>query len=155
MAKEKSQKNGQNTEIIRTFLHVFLLKCQQFQKEQQHPNASLMAEYQQLLHLIELNFRTYHQPSYYVEKLGLGTKKTNQICQINAGMNLGDTIKNRLMLEAKRLLIHSDYSIKQIAYFLGFDDPSYFNRFFRKAENISAGQYRKGNGPMEEDYPTA
>ena len=48
-----------------------------------------------------------------------------------------DFIKNRIILEAKRQLLYSEYSVKEVAFDLGFNDPAYFTRFFTKATQKS------------------
>ena len=52
-------------------------------------------------------------------------------------------IHERLILEAKRLLFHTDGSVKEIAYDLGFEDDSYFNRFFKRITQQTPSEYRK------------
>jgi AraC family transcriptional activator of pobA len=47
------------------------------------------------------------------------------------------------LLEAKRILSNTDHSIKEIASFLHFEDPSYFNRFFKSNTGMTAGEFRK------------
>ena len=54
-----------------------------------------------------------------------------------------DIIKDRIILEAKRLLAHSDLNVKEIAYDLGYDDPAYFNRLFAKVSEIAPAEFRK------------
>nr|WP_262911752.1 helix-turn-helix transcriptional regulator [Joostella atrarenae] len=53
-----------------------------------------------------------------------------------------DIIKNRIILEAKRQLSYTNNSVKEIAFMLGFNDPAYFTRFFKKALTVSPLQYR-------------
>jgi AraC-like DNA-binding protein len=54
-----------------------------------------------------------------------------------------DLIHERMIAEAKRLLVYSSYTISEIAYQLNFNDNSYFNRFFKKAVSITPEQFRK------------
>ena len=53
-----------------------------------------------------------------------------------------EIVRDRIILEAKRQLRYSEKAIKEIAYDLGFEDPTYFNRIFKKAESVSPKQYR-------------
>jgi len=57
-------------------------------------------------------------------------------------------LKDRILLEAKRLLIHTTLSAKEIAYDLGYEDPAYFNRLFSKkigdAPNVFRKKYLEG-----------
>jgi len=144
MGKEKLQLSDSNSEIIRTYLHIFLLKCKQYQEEQESRSVQTTAQqYQKLQHLLEKNYRDQHLPSFYADELGVSFKRLNEISRQNTGLNVSMIIRDRLLLEAKRLLLHTDHSIKEIGYFLGFDDPAYFNRFFRKNEQMSAGSFRR------------
>ncbi len=56
--------------------------------------------------------------------------------------NASDLIHDRIILEIKRLLIHTDLTNKEIAYRLNFEDTSYFNRFFRKREGMTPSTFR-------------
>jgi len=52
-------------------------------------------------------------------------------------------VQDRLLLEAKRLLLYSNVSIAEVGYYLGFDDPAYFTRFFTKAAGTSPRGFRQ------------
>ena len=93
--------------------------------------------------MVEKEYRAQRQPAHYATQLNITEKKLNGICKDNSGENAGNYIKNRVLLEAKRLLNNTNHNIKEIAYFLGFEDPSYFNRFFRAKTGLTAGDFRK------------
>jgi AraC-like DNA-binding protein/mannose-6-phosphate isomerase-like protein (cupin superfamily) len=82
--------------------------------------------------LIEKNFKKYHLVADYAVILHITPNYLNAICTRRKGKPAGEVIRDRIILEAKRLLTHSDRTITQIAYELGFEDNSYFGRFFRK-----------------------
>ena len=82
--------------------------------------------------LIEKNFKKYHLVADYASILHITPNYLNAICTRRKGKPAGEVIRDRIILEAKRLLTHSDKTITQIAYDLGFEDNSYFGRFFRK-----------------------
>jgi AraC-like DNA-binding protein len=52
-------------------------------------------------------------------------------------------IQERIILESQRLLLHSELNVTQIGYRLGFEDPSYFVKFFKKHANMSPSGFRK------------
>jgi AraC-like DNA-binding protein len=56
---------------------------------------------------------------------------------------VGDYLNNRVILEAKRLLCNSPLTAKEIAFYLGFNDPSYFNRFFKIKTGHTALEFRQ------------
>jgi AraC-like DNA-binding protein len=55
----------------------------------------------------------------------------------------GAIVRQRRLLDAKRLLSHSDLSVSEIGYRLGFQDPSYFSRFFRKSTGSAPAEFRE------------
>jgi AraC-like DNA-binding protein len=59
------------------------------------------------------------------------------------GKTAGDIIRDRIAVEAKRLLTNAEMDVKEIAYDLNFEDPSYFTRFFRKNVGTTPEQFRK------------
>ncbi len=144
MGEEKNVGDSLGKEVIRTYLHIFLLKCKQYaEKSDLKALDESQQHFHKLKHLLEECYRHQHLPSYYADELSVSSKKLNEICKAHTGSTVNNMIKDRIILEAKRLLLHSEYSIKEISYFLGFDDPAYFNRFFRKNMEMSAGVFRK------------
>ncbi len=143
MGKEKSTGAAAHAEVVRSYLHIFLLKCKQYVEADRTSAGDESQLFSKLQQMIEHSYREYHLPSYYAHALNVAPKKLNEVCKAHSGFTLSNMIRERILLEAKRLLLHSEYSIKEISYFLGFEDPAYFNRFFRKALAISAGGFRK------------
>lgn len=91
---------------------------------------------------IEHNFRRMHTVKEYAELLNVGTKSlTNYVSECSSFSPL-EMINNRIVLEAKRMLRYSDMMVKEIAAELGFDDASYFNKFFKRHVKCSAAEYR-------------
>jgi AraC family transcriptional regulator, transcriptional activator of pobA len=62
--------------------------------------------------------------------------------RMETGLRPGELIRARLLLEAKRLLLHSELTIAEIGYELGFEDPSYFSRFVRREIETSPVEFR-------------
>ncbi|WP_196887698.1 helix-turn-helix domain-containing protein [Aureivirga sp. CE67] len=93
--------------------------------------------------LVEQNFRKLHSVTEYANRLGLSPKSITKHFQKIGTETPSDYIKNRIILEAKRQLLYSDSTIKEIAFDLGFNDPAYFSRFFAKAVGKSPVQFRK------------
>ena len=92
--------------------------------------------------LIDRDYATLRTVSDYAARLHIGTSQLNKISKQASGLTAGEHIRNRLITEAKRYLHHSDFSSKQIAYKLGFDDPHYFSRFFKKHASQSPQEFR-------------
>ncbi len=93
---------------------------------------------------LEQNFPAVLKVSDYVRMLRVSRTLLNQELQSVLGQTASEIIHDRLLLEAKRMLVHSRaQSIAEIAYHLQFQDPSYFGRFFRKRTGLSPGAYRE------------
>lgn len=103
-------------------------------------NHTLLRNYQQL---IEKNFAALRLPKDYAELLYITPNHLNALCNDILGVPAGDVIRNRVTLEAKRLLVNFELTISQIADRLNFDDNSYFSKFFKKQEGITPEQFRK------------
>lgn len=95
--------------------------------------------------LRRLNARPYQMtgPSEVSRYLGVSRSWLNQLVRKETGKNLTDHLQDRLILESKRLLAHSDLNISEIAYQLGFDDASYFTRLFRQIAKASPSEFRE------------
>jgi AraC family transcriptional regulator, transcriptional activator of pobA len=95
------------------------------------------------MELIDNNFRTMKLPKEYAALLYVTANHLNALCQDLLGKTAGELIRDRTLLEAKRLLTNADMSISEVAYDLQFKDNSYFNRFFRKETGMTPDQFRK------------
>lgn len=95
--------------------------------------------------VIDAHFMEIHAVSSFAEKLHVSPGYLNEVVKILTGKTAGQLIHNRLLLEARRLLFHSELSIKEIAFQLGFHDASYFNRFFKKLTQMTATLYRENS----------
>lgn len=97
------------------------------------------------LHLIELNYKGLKLPKDYAALLYITPNHLNALCKELLGLSAGEVIRNRIILESKRLLVIKDFSISEIAYELNFNDNSYFTKFFKKIEGVTPEEFRKQN----------
>lgn len=95
--------------------------------------------------ILENNFATAKRPSQYAEKLNISAPYLNECVKNATGYPVSHHIQQRIVLEAKRLLYHSDKSVKEIASDLGYDDYPYFSRLFTKVTGITALAFRNNN----------
>jgi AraC family transcriptional activator of pobA len=93
--------------------------------------------------LIEKNFVEIRLPGEYADLLNITPNHLNALCKENLGMQAGEVIRNRVVLEAKRLLVNLGPSVSEIAYKLNFNDNSYFTKFFKKEVGMSPEVFRK------------
>lgn len=92
--------------------------------------------------LIETHYKEHLGLSQYSEKMSITEARLNEICRRLSGLPSKRLIMDRLIQEARRLLSFSSASITEIGYELGFKDPAYFARFFRKNVGVTASKYR-------------
>jgi len=92
--------------------------------------------------LMAKNIRVIKSPSDYSAKLNVSEAYLNESVKRITGFSVSYWIQQEVLLEAKRLLYYSELNVKEIAYELGYDDPSYFSRFFRKVAGMSASEFR-------------
>ncbi|MCR4308082.1 MAG: helix-turn-helix domain-containing protein [Candidatus Berkelbacteria bacterium] len=92
--------------------------------------------------LVEEHFREHWQVTEYSNRLGLAERHLNRICRIIENKSALEVINGRLLLEAKRKLIYTTVPIASLAFELGFHDPAYFSRFFKKNTGLTPGKYR-------------
>ncbi|MGC4017181.1 MAG: helix-turn-helix domain-containing protein [Luteolibacter sp.] len=93
--------------------------------------------------LVEQHFHEWQTLDSYAQQLGVTVNHLNDVVREETGSAAGEQIRQRRLLDAKRLLLHSDLSISEIGYRLGFDDPSYFSRFFRRYEGGTPAGFRE------------
>lgn len=92
--------------------------------------------------LVEYHYAMHHYPKFYADKLAITANYLNFICKSALGKTAGEIIRNRIILEGKRLLINSELSVSQISFQLGFEDNSYFTKFFKTNAKISPTDFR-------------
>ncbi|MFC5046813.1 helix-turn-helix domain-containing protein [Aquimarina hainanensis] len=92
--------------------------------------------------LVNSHFRKEHSVSFYAKKLFKSPKTLSNTFAKYKKSPL-QIIHDRIILEAKRLLIYSDKPTKEIAYEIGFDDPSHLSRMFKKRTSLSPSEFRK------------
>lgn len=92
--------------------------------------------------LVETHFKTEHSVSFYADKLFKSPKTlSNNFAKLNTSPL--QIIHERIILEAKRLLIYTDKTAKEIAYDIGFDDASHLSRLFKKHTTLSPSDFKK------------
>lgn len=92
--------------------------------------------------LINDHWKEVHQVKDYAKHLHVSAGHLNSLVKENTGQKAIALIQEKKLIEAKRLLVHSDLSAKEIAYECGFEDPAYFNRFFKKWNSSTPQQFR-------------
>lgn len=136
------QADPDNLVMLKAILKVLLLKLIQYKEHhftQQDINQKRVYEF---LLLLESSYKSERTAEYYAQKLGVGDKRLNQILREKVGKTGVQLIHDRLILEAKRQIIHSESTLKEIAFDLGFQDRSYFSRFFKVHTGLTPQEFQ-------------
>ncbi|NQZ76207.1 MAG: helix-turn-helix domain-containing protein [Ekhidna sp.] len=124
-------------------LKLFLLECVKFcdpeNKKESVSDSPHLADFK---NLVNENFSKTHKVGDYADMLSLTAKRLNEIVKNAIGITAKDYIIDRIMIEAKRLLLYTDDSVKMTALSLGFSNPLHFNTFFKNQISQTPLQYR-------------
>jgi AraC family 4-hydroxyphenylacetate 3-monooxygenase operon regulatory protein len=93
--------------------------------------------------LIEAHYLQHWPLSRYADGIGVTEARLNDVCRRIADLPSKRLILERLMQEARRLLLFTGHSANEICYQLGFKDPAYFSRFFQRYAKLTPGEYRQ------------
>ncbi|MDR2234746.1 MAG: AraC family transcriptional regulator [Chryseobacterium sp.] len=128
---EQEYKGNSRTELLKAYLKAFCIIIGE-QINPQEPLQNDRQRIQELIGLIEKHYIVHKETAFYAEKLTISTHHLNDIVRLLRGTTVKKMISQRLILEAKRELSFGALSVKEIAFKLGFNDASYFSRFFKK-----------------------
>jgi AraC family transcriptional activator of pobA len=99
---------------------------------------------QRFRQLVELHYREGLSIDEFALRLGVTRAHLHDACLRATGDTPLRVLHERLMGEARARLAQTDLSVEQVGYGLGFRDPAYFNRFFKRRAGQSPGLYRRG-----------
>lgn len=103
------------------------------------PMHPVVRRYQEL---VEQHFRRVHRTADYAKKLSITAGHLTALCTTQLGRSAKRLLQERIAIEARRFLLYTDRTAESIAHDLGFSDPSYFGRFFRRATGMSPQKFR-------------
>ena len=92
--------------------------------------------------LVDVHFRTHHKVKDYAALLHKSPKTLSNLFAVYNQKSPHQIIQERIVLEAKRLMLYSDKQTKEIAFDLGFADPAYFSRYFKKIAKVSPSEFK-------------
>lgn len=117
----------------------------QHQATEISPERNLLKNFQAK---VNESFQELHEVGDYAAVLNISAGHLSEVVKMQSGKPAIKHIHERLTLEARRLLFHTNHSLKEIAFALGFSDPSYFNRFFKRETGQTPSGYRTGTRKM-------
>ncbi len=144
MQREFDAAQSGTTEVLRAMLHILLVRAARLYGVAHPPKkGSRSSTLLRQFHLaVEQRFREFHSVPQYARLLGVTPNHLHDVVREESGRTAGDIIRQRRMLDAKRLLLHSESSVSEIAYALGFQDPSYFARAFKRDTGQAPAEFR-------------
>ncbi len=142
---QESKSCEPSTETIQALLLVLLRRIQKLFSATNHQSNSKhqIVVFKQFKNLVELNFAKNLSVSEYALQLNITAHQLNTFVKATSGKRPAEIIRERIILEAQQLLHFSELTVTQIADQLGFDDSSYFARYFKKQIGLSPLDFRK------------
>ncbi|PZP42527.1 MAG: hypothetical protein DI598_16835 [Pseudopedobacter saltans] len=136
-----------NWRIIRTLISNLLLFLQRRHSENLIKNTFEQSNARSIVlafsKLIDEHYRNQASIAFYIKELSTTSSSLNNSCKKILGIPPKEVMQRKVVTEAKRLLMNHDNSIQEIGYYLGFSDPSNFNKFFQKRTGITPRQFRQ------------
>lgn len=138
-------KDNEQFFILHNMLHIFLLQAERemhkqgFNKLKSSPSLDILLQFNEML---EKQFRKEKSVKEYAAQLNLSEKQLHKITTSLLDKTPKQHIDERVLLEAKRLLSHSTQSVKEVAYELGYDEPTNFIKYFRKHTDSTPADFR-------------
>lgn len=132
-------------DVVRCYLRILLIRIARAgpDKGSAAPSSRQSILARRFKNLLEQDFGTVNEAAGYARLLNVSERVLNDAARHAFGATAAQLLRERVMLEAKRLLAHSDSSVAEIADRLGFDDPAYFSRCFRKHTRRSPVEFRR------------
>ena len=126
-------------------LQLFLIHCNNSSSvnpshlDEENSGVCILRDFK---HLVDEKYASWHKVNEYAAEVHLSPKYLSQTVKQFTGKSAKEFIQDRLVLEAKRLLLHTELSVKEVAYRIGFEEPLHFSSFFKKKVNISPTLFR-------------
>ncbi len=145
--KEEFSEDSDNlkTEMLRTLLKRLIVKMTRLHKNQYvtPDETSELNVIRQFNVLVERNFKQLHQVQDYADLMHRSPKTISNIFSRFHDRSPREIILDRLVLEAKRMLLYTDHSAKEIAHDLGFTEFPHFSRFFKQKTQMTPSRFRE------------
>ncbi len=129
-------------------LQLFLIYCNNSaslntsQLDEEHAGVCILRDFKKL---VDTKYDEWHKVGEYAAQIHITTKHLSHTVKSLSGKSAKEVIQDRLILEAKRLLLHTDLAVKEIAYQIGFEEPLHFSGFFKKKEGVSPSGFREAH----------
>ncbi|MDD2389907.1 MAG: helix-turn-helix domain-containing protein [Desulfobacterales bacterium] len=146
-----SSDQHRHEDMLLDLLDAFLIEAERIEPEYDSSSMeqqTIMNVYYEFVSHLEQHYTEHYRVEQYAELVKLSPKRLSEICRTVTGMTAKKLIEERVVLEAKRYIRYSGLSIKQVCHRLGFEDPAYFSKFFKKVTSTSPTQFRQAVSEM-------
>lgn len=145
--REYTDKQERYQEVIKANLGIFFIELVRYRQNSKNPDNNIKPYTQQrleeLLELLEVHISTHKHVSQYAEIMNISSYQLNSITKEALGKTCSELIIESIILESKRYLLATSNQVNQIAFHLGYEDISYFIRFFKKHTGYSPETFRQ------------
>lgn len=149
MLEEYQSKQEDYEYVVKANLEIFLTHLLRYRQHREpttvKTNNYKQEKLQELLDLLEANISTTKQVAAYADMVHLSSFQLNSITKSLVGKTVAELIEDQILLEAKRYLLATSNQVNQIAFQLGYEDVSYFIRFFKKRTGQTPEVFRKNS----------
>ena len=145
---ERESRLTDNAAILQGEIYLLmheLLRSGSGSQQNAQPLPDVLVNYRRL---IDQHFAQKHQVAEYADLLSVSANYLNVLCGKHLGLSALALINKRIVLETKRRLMDSQMSVSEIAYSLGFNEMSYFSRFFKRMAGCTPGEFREQMNKM-------
>ncbi|GGD24378.1 helix-turn-helix transcriptional regulator [Hyunsoonleella pacifica] len=144
---EYQNKPEQYIEVIKSNLKILFIELTRLKsttiQSQNTKDIYIQDRLEEFLKLLEINISTHKQVSQYADMLHLSGYQLNSITKQTLAKTASKLINEQIILESKRYLLATTNQINHIAHYLGYEDVSYFIRFFKKHTGLSPRVFRE------------
>ncbi|KIL26807.1 hypothetical protein B4133_1297 [Bacillus altitudinis] len=147
LSREQEKQRKEQSIAVRNYIELLLIEMNRItnQWQESHREEACFKLTRQYLSAVELYFRQNGSVSEFASMLYVTPNYLNESVKKTLGKSASEVLKERQLLEVKRLLSYSNNKVEQIARYIGFHDSSYFGRWFKKNTGFSPTTFRKQN----------
>ncbi|UCS92763.1 AraC family transcriptional regulator [Echinicola marina] len=135
-------KAGENLDILAAFLNLLVLKGFEYSTQSKQTDPKVANDFSLFKSLLNEHFIELKSAEDYAKLMGISVKKLNKTCQSAVNATAKELIKERVLMEAKNLLTHTNNNVSEIAHLLNFTDSSNFVKFFKSSTTLTPMDYR-------------
>lgn len=144
--EESNNKDENYTEVIKANLKILFIELVRYEQRNENVIGGAISSDQERLddfmELLDIHISKIKKPAAYAKMLNLTPYQLNTITKVALSRTSSEIINEQIILESKRYLLSTSNQVKEIAYHLGYEDTSYFIRFFKKHTGLSPEAFR-------------